>query len=71
MAVNDVLVAALQEIVSPVWFIQQRAKEQGRQVDGVVANRLAGDPAYLRRIAHHALTVAGEPILPSAPIEPA
>lgn len=49
---------ALEEIVSPVKFMQRRADEAGGHISGPHAIQLASDPSYLQKIAERALTAA-------------
>jgi hypothetical protein len=49
------LVEALEEIIHPVRFMQERL-EEGEQLNGMVAVQLAEDAEYLRDIAIAALT---------------
>jgi hypothetical protein len=46
---------ALDEIVRPIWHMQERAKASGDKIDGHWANVMAKDPEYLRQIAKAAL----------------
>lgn len=50
------LVDALEEIIHPVQFMQERL-EEGEQLNGMVAVQLADDAEYLRDIAIAALEV--------------
>lgn len=47
--------SALEEIENPIFFMQKRADDEGRQIDGAESVRLANDANYLRRIARDAL----------------
>jgi hypothetical protein len=49
---------ALEEIVAPVTFMQERAKLTGDKIDGAAAIALSKDPEYLRAIALRALTAS-------------
>lgn len=49
------LVEALEEIINPVRFMQERL-EEGEQLNGMAAIQLAKDPEYLKDIAKAALT---------------
>lgn len=47
--------AALEEIADPIRFLEQRARAEGAQLDGMMAVRLAEDPSRPRLIARAAL----------------
>lgn len=46
---------ALEQIASPISFMQAEAKREGKQLDGGIAIRLSNDASYLKRIAIEAL----------------
>jgi hypothetical protein len=48
---------AIEEIVSPLKFMQERAKADGRRLSGM-AYSIANDPGYLQTIARRALSEA-------------
>lgn len=47
---------ALEEIADPIGHMQQRAKEEGRKIDGHMAIVLSNDAEYLKGIARNALS---------------
>lgn len=49
-----VLVTALEEIIAPIQFMQERL-EEGEQLNGMLAVQLTKDPEYLKDIAKDAL----------------
>lgn len=49
------LTKALDEIVNPIQHMQIRAKEEGAQLNGMMAVQLASDANYLKQIADRAL----------------
>jgi len=51
----EALELALQEILNPIRFMQERASATNDRIDGMIANHLARDPEHLRRIARAAL----------------
>ena len=53
---QDGLVEALGEIADPIGHMQQRAKDEGRKIDGQMAIVLSNDVEYLKNIARTALS---------------
>lgn len=51
---------ALEEIVNPIWFMQDRAEKEGNKIDGMYAITLDKDPNYLKGIAKKALDKISE-----------
>jgi len=51
-----IAIQALDKIAYPIAYLQNDAKEKGCNLDGVAANQLAENPAWLRNIAITALS---------------
>lgn len=51
-----VLTEALENIISPIVYLQKEAVKEGAKLDGLVAVALAKDPYFLQTIAEKALT---------------
>lgn len=56
MAERDRLRLALEEIVSPLHFMQERAALKGDKLDGHMAYQIANSVSHLQSIAKAALT---------------
>lgn len=61
--------AALQKIANPIGYLQEYAKQEGRQLDGHVAVQISKDAGWLKSEAAKALSIdaVGSPPTPSAP----
>lgn len=52
---TNILIKALQRICDPIWYMQEKAKQEGYNINGIMASQLSNDPSYLKSIAREAL----------------